>query len=130
MTATEKKRVLIMDDSAIILEAVRDALVDVGLDVETAADLAEFERHCAGDIDLILIDVQMPEAFGDDVAMLLRQKRRLQTKIFLLSSLADDELRDRAAEAEIDGYISKRGGIDIVIEHVQRILDAKGVPVS
>jgi DNA-binding response OmpR family regulator len=118
------KRVLVMDDSAIVLEAIRDALVALGLEVDTAGDLAEFESRCGERHDLILIDVQMPEVFGDDVAMLLRQKRGVKTKIFFLSSLADDDLQSRAAEAEIDGYISKRRGLDMVVRRVQEILQA------
>jgi DNA-binding response OmpR family regulator len=124
------KRILIMDDSEIVLEAMRDALVALGVEVDTAGDLAEFESRCAEPHDLILIDVQMPEVFGDDVAMLLRQKRGVQTKIFFLSSLDDDDLRSRSAEAEIDGFISKRRGLDTVVRRVQEILQSTGTPAS
>ena len=116
------KQVLLMDDSPIILEATRDALVAAGYRVDTASNLQELERECAGKHDLILLDVQMPEAFGDDVAMLLRQKRGIRTKIFFLSSLADGDLGSRAAAAEIDGFISKRQGMDAIVERVQQIL--------
>jgi DNA-binding response OmpR family regulator len=111
-----------MDDSPIILEATRDALTAVGFSVDTASNLEEFERESVAEHDLILLDVQMPEAFGDDIAMLLRQKRGLRTKIFFLSSLGDRDLGIRVAEAEIDGFISKRGGMDAVVRRVRQIL--------
>jgi DNA-binding response OmpR family regulator len=116
------KRVLLMDDSELILDATREALSEAGFAVDTASTLGEFERVIAAEHDLILIDVQMPEAFGDDVAMLLRQKRGVRTKIFFLSSLGDRDLESRVAEAEVDGFISKRGGMDAVVKRVEQIL--------
>ncbi len=126
MTPATGKRVLVVDDSPFILEATKAALNDVGLEVEVAKDLHEFEARAKAAHDLILIDVQMPEAFGDDLAMLLRVGRRMKTPIFLLSSLPDDELGRRAAEAEVDGYISKRGGMEAMVKRVQEILGLPG----
>jgi DNA-binding response OmpR family regulator len=121
------KRVLIIDDSPFILEATKAALTDVGYEVQVAQDLGEFELQCGGEHDLILIDIQMPEAFGDDLAMMLRGGRRVKTPIFFLSSLPDDELRQRAEDAAVDGYISKRSGMEAMVKRVQEIL---GTPVS
>ena len=44
--------------------------------------------------DLILMDVQMPELYGDDVAMVLRNERHITTPIYLFSSLSPGELHD------------------------------------
>ena len=122
MTLATTKRVLVIDDSPFILEATKAALSDVGFEVEVAQDLREAEALCKKEHDLILIDVQMPEAFGDDLAMLLRVGRQMKTPIFLLSSLPDEELVSRAKEAEVDGYISKRVGMDAIVKRVQEIL--------
>jgi DNA-binding response OmpR family regulator len=122
MTLATSKRVLVIDDSPFILEATKAALTDVGFEVEVAQDLREAEALCKREHDLILIDVQMPEAFGDDLAMLLRVGRQMKTPIFLLSSLPDEELVIRAKEAEVDGYISKRVGMEAIVKRVQNIL--------
>jgi two-component system sensor histidine kinase and response regulator WspE len=122
MTLATAKRVLVIDDSPFILEATKAALTDVGFEVAVAQDLREAEAHCKREHDLILIDVQMPEAFGDDLAMLLKVGRQMKTPIFLLSSLPDDELGRRAEEAEVDGYISKRVGMEAIVKRVQEIL--------
>jgi len=122
MTLASAKRVLVIDDSPFILEATKAALSDVGFEVEVAQDLRQAEAQCKREHDLILIDVQMPEAMGDDLAMLLRVGRKMKTPIFLLSSLPDDELVRRVQEAEVDGYISKRVGMDAIVKRVQEIL--------
>ena len=130
LDASTPKKVLVMDDSLLILEATRDALNSAGLAVDTASNLAEFEEACRAHHDLILMDIQMPEAFGDDIAALLRHKRGVQTKIFFLSSLADRDLQSRVAEADVDGFISKRGGMDAVVRRVEEILEETGAAPS
>ncbi|GAB4516513.1 MAG: response regulator [Haliangiales bacterium] len=121
--AYERKRILIVDDSHLLLDLAKEALEQAGYSVLLAQDfsqLANIQEH--GHLDLILMDVQMPEIFGDDVAAVLREVRGVKTPIYLLSSLTADELEQRAQDAELDGYICKRDGIDALVERVAQIL--------
>jgi two-component system alkaline phosphatase synthesis response regulator PhoP len=123
------KRILLMDDSEIFLEVTRRALEQAGYEVITANDLETFQQaRQQKPADLVLMDVQMPEAFGDDIAMTLRFAHDVDTPIYLLSSLSDQELAERVTEAQIDGFISKNIGIDRIVEQVRRILDPSGLP--
>jgi DNA-binding NarL/FixJ family response regulator len=123
------KRILLMDDSEIFLEVARRALVQAGYEVITANDLESFQAaRQQKPADLVLMDVQMPEAFGDDIAMTLRFAHDVDTPIYLLSSLSDHELAERANEAQIDGFISKNIGIERIVEQVRRILDPAELP--
>jgi CheY-like chemotaxis protein len=118
------KRILLMDDSAIFLEVMRLALEKEGYAVVCASNLGELDAvRSSGDTsDLVLMDVQMPEAFGDDIAMTLRHAYGVKAPIYLLSSLEETELAERAKWAEIDGFISKNRGMDAVITAVRGIL--------
>src|SRR5215207_4932567 len=98
------KRILLMDDSPIFLEVARTAFEAAGYEVMCASDLNELQKLREQPSDLILMDVQMPEAFGDDIAMTLRFAHEVDTPIYLLSSLNDQELAERANEAQIDGF--------------------------
>ena len=123
MTAEERKRILIVDDSPLLLDLAKEALELAGYTVLVAQDFSQLAS--LGEepkVDLILMDVQMPELYGDDVAMVLREVRGVKTPIYLLSSLSADELAERAHEADIDGYICKRDGIDALVERVTGIL--------
>jgi len=123
------KRIILMDDSEIFLEVARRALVQAGYEVITANDLESFQKaREQKPADLVLMDVQMPEAFGDDIAMTLVFAHDVVTPIYLLSSLNDQELKARAREAGIDGFISKNIGIDRIVEQVRRILDPAELP--
>jgi DNA-binding response OmpR family regulator len=118
-----KKSVLLVDDSSLVLDLVGEALRDAGYDARVARNLAELESSvAAGRPDLILMDVQMPEAFGDDLAYLLRCARGVGAPIYLFSGLDEDELARRAAAIEIEGFISKRIGVESIVERVKNIL--------
>jgi DNA-binding response OmpR family regulator len=120
------RKILIIDDSPLVLELARYALVDEGYDVSVATTLDEFEAlRRSAPPDLILVDVQMPEAFGDDLTALLRGAYSVRVPIFLLSSLGEEELAVRAAAAEATGFISKRAGLDKL---VARVHEAVGGP--
>jgi len=116
------KRILIVDDSPIILAATAHALQEVGYDVDTRGGVEELVGKGANGFDLILMDVQMPELFGDDVASVLRHDRNVRTPIYLFSTLPEEELSERVLEARIDGYIAKGSGMDHVISEVRKIL--------
>jgi DNA-binding response OmpR family regulator len=116
------KRILIVDDSPIIREAARLALHAVGFEVETRQGVEDLGVRGSDGFDLILMDVQMPELYGDDVAAVLRHERAVTTPIYLLSTLPEEELKQRTAEAGLDGYISKSGGLEHVVSRVQEIL--------
>ena len=123
------KRILVMDDSPVFLEVTGAALQAVGYQVVCASDLAELARireEAPSDLALVLMDVQMPEAFGDDVALTLRHAYGIQTPIYLLSSLDDADLADRVQWAGIDGFISKNRGIEAVVMAVQGIIGPAG----
>jgi CheY-like chemotaxis protein len=119
----KKKRVLIMDDSVIFLELAAMALRDAGYEVVHATDLKELQEvRDQTTADLVLMDVQMPEAFGDDVALTLRHVHGITAPIYLLSSLDDVDLASRVRWAQVEGFISKNRGLEPMIREVQRIL--------
>jgi len=121
--AARTKRILLMDDSEIFLEVIRAGLQAAGYDVVVATDLAQLaEARKHGPSDLVLMDVQMPEAFGDDIAMTLRHAHGISAPIYLLSSLEEADLAERVEWARVDGFISKQLGLEAIISRVRTIL--------
>jgi two-component system OmpR family response regulator len=117
------KRILLMDDSEIFLEVTSTALKAAGYQVTCANDLAQLaEARKSGPSDLVLMDVQMPEAFGDDIALTLRHVYGIEAPIYLLSSLEEADLADRVEWARIDGFISKQLGVEAIVSRVRTIV--------
>jgi DNA-binding response OmpR family regulator len=120
----DKKRILVFDDSPMVLELTRAALEREGFTVEVAEDLATFERQRGAlDPDLILVDVQMPEAFGDDVVLALREGHGVRIPILLVSSLDETELAVRAQRSRAAGYIQKAAGMTELVRRCKEALE-------
>jgi DNA-binding response OmpR family regulator len=119
------KRILIVDDSPLILAAARYALSQAGYEVETREGVEDLGAKGSDGFDLILMDVQMPELYGDDVANVLRNQRAVKTPIYLFSTLPAEELAERAAEAKVDGYINKDAGADHLVAEVRKIFGSE-----
>ncbi len=116
------RRILIVDDSPIVLAAATQVLTEAGFDVETRSGVGEIVEKGAAGFDLILMDVQLPQVFGDDIASILRNDRGLKTPIYLFSTLPAAELSLRTRDAGVDGYISKDLGMSTLVTEVRRIL--------
>src|SRR5205814_9842782 len=66
ISTRRKKQILIVDDSVLVLDVMRAALDAAGYEVLVANNLTQLEQHRLNHRpDLVLMDVQMPEAFGD-----------------------------------------------------------------
>ena len=115
------KRILLVDDSALIRASAAQALGTAGYDVTVRAAFDELIEHGFEGFDLILMDVQMPELYGDDVAFTLRGQRGVTTPIYLFSSVDEAELAGLARDAGIDGYIPKAIGLDELVARVNAI---------
>jgi DNA-binding response OmpR family regulator len=125
---SDPRRIVLIDDSDFFLDVLGTELEQAGYQVSSAHDLSELDaiKLDIEQADLILMDVQMPEAYGDDVAAVFRQMRGVSRPILLLSSLPEAELADRAREAEIEGCIPKQIGAKQIVSRVNAYLDSRG----
>src|SRR5262245_41302337 len=99
-------RILVVDDEAHIREVVHYALARDGHTVEVARDGAEAVRRVeAGGIDLVILDVLMPELDGLAVCRRLRARGRLP--IIFLSSRGEEADRVLGLELGGDDYLTK-----------------------
>lgn len=108
------RKVLIIDDSAVMLEIERFVLEQAGFDVRAAQDLDQFEAILAGwSPDVVLTDVSMPEIGGPELCRHI--KSRVATKnvpVVLFSGLADRALETLAARCGADAWLSKDHGVE------------------
>ena len=102
-------KVLVVDDSALVLEAAQRALRAAGHEVvvrqcphgTTATILRERP-------DLVLLDVSMPGLSGDLIVQVVRRRASIQaTKVILFSSKSEEELQRLTKDCGADGFIRK-----------------------
>jgi signal transduction histidine kinase len=103
-------RVLLVDDRADNLLALRAVLEPLGLDLVEAASGEEALRHLlAGDFALIILDVQMPVLDGFETARLIRGRERTRYVpiIFLTAISGQPEHYQRGYESGAVDYVYK-----------------------
>jgi two-component system, cell cycle response regulator DivK len=103
------KRILVVEDTEVNRQIIRDLLSSVGYELIEATDGAEgvalAQRHHP---DLILMDIQLPQMDGYEATRRIRAISELaQVPIIAVTSyaLSGDEAKTRAAGC--DGYIAK-----------------------
>jgi len=120
-----KQRILIVDDSELVLVMARDALEEAGYEVFTATNGIEANSYIFSvkKPDLIILDVMLPMLDGNKKAKLLREKEYSRAiPILLLSSKSEDELRHLTAESGADGFIRKPFTSSGIVESVREYL--------
>ena len=121
--ASRRKSILLLEDSELIRAAATARLEAEGYSVTGVESISQLELTTDPRVfDLILLDVEVAELFGDDVGMVLRRVRGVKVPIWLYSSRPVEELAERVREAGVDGFISKTGGLDVLVERVAEIL--------
>ena len=101
--------VLVVDDSEIAREAVKDTLESSGLRVVTLESAFGFIRTIREqEPALILLDVGLASMNGTKLVQLGRQHAPRTTSIVLYSGRSPEELANDAREWGADGFISKR----------------------
>ncbi len=113
--------ILVVDDDAHLREVVQYALEKEGFKVELAADgaagLARAER---GGVDLVVLDILMPELDGMEVCRRLRAKASLP--IIFLSSKGEEVDRIVGLELGGDDYLAKPFSPRELVARVRAVL--------
>jgi CheY-like chemotaxis protein len=116
-------RVLVIDDSPVTVQLVTQALSGAGLAADAATDLASLDEQLGRNTyELVLVDVNMPEMYGDDVVEFLKVQRKISARLFLYSDISEEELAAKAKSAGADGYITKSSGVEHAVEVIREAL--------
>ena len=105
----DKKRILCVDDSNLILLMERLVLGREGFELLTASDGEQaITRAVADRPDLILLDVVMPSISGVEVCRRLRaDKETAAIPIIMVTTHAEGEMVERAFESGCNDFVSK-----------------------
>ena len=113
--------VLVVDDDPAICVFLRRLLEQAGYTVETAADgAAGLARVEAGGIDLVLLDLMLPEMDGFELCRRVRaDDGQLYVPIIMLTGLVDEAQRRTGFAAGADDYVTKPFSADELLDRVQ-----------
>jgi PAS domain S-box-containing protein len=118
-------QVLLAEDDPTVRDLVRMILDKRGLTVSTAANGREaVDLWKAGGVDLILMDLQMPEMNGLEATRQIRELENGQARrvcIFALTAHARPEDRQECLSAGMDGFLAK----PIHVEELNRLIESR-----
>nr|MBO2511071.1 DNA-binding response regulator [Gammaproteobacteria bacterium] len=119
--------ILIADDHPLFRSALQQALtMGLGPDVRLVevASIAELEARLGekADWDLVLLDLNMPGAYGFSGLVLLRGQYP-QIPVVMISALEEAAVVARAREFGASGFIPKSSSLETIQEAVRLVLD-------
>ena len=104
------KNVLVIDDSELALEVIKDDLEDGGFYVDTVQTANEALKILASGEkpDIILLDVMMPGMEGGELCVVLKNATKTgNIPVILVSMKEEEELKQIVKDFGADGYIWK-----------------------
>ncbi len=118
-------RVLVVDDSAVVRNAVRDVFTahhDFEICGEAENGLEAIEKAAKLTPDLVILDLSMPVMNGLDAARVLNEK--MPNTPIILFSVYSDLLRQNAThKAGIAALVSKNEKLGALVGTAQSLLD-------
>ena len=107
--ATIAKKVLIIEDSRFVREALRQTLVKQGYEVTTAADGEEgWTSAIAAPPDIIVMDWLVPRVNGSALMQRFQEdSRTCDIPVFVVSARAKECEMDTTGTHKISGFIQK-----------------------
>ncbi len=102
------KRILVVEDEASILELIKFNLKKEGYQVEEAKDgLKAVEFLKANSVDLVILDLMLPEIDGIDVCKYIRQLHGFKIYVIMLTAKGEEIDKIIGLEVGADDYMTK-----------------------
>ncbi|WP_339733606.1 response regulator transcription factor [uncultured Gimesia sp.] len=114
-------RILVVEDQANLLRSIMRALSESGFKPEAAETLSRATSLMSSNIDLIVLDLMLPDGSGLEC---LREFRAAGNKTPVLILTARDSIEDRVAGLDIgaDDYLVKPFALDELLARIRALL--------
>jgi two-component system KDP operon response regulator KdpE len=118
---SDRPRVLICDDEAQILRALRVILGDAGFEVVPATTVREaLDAAAVRPPEAAIIDLVLPDGDGVEVCRSIREWSEMP--LLVLSAVGDERDKVRALDAGADDYVTKPFGPDELVARLRAAL--------
>jgi len=127
------QRILIVDDSATIRKMVRSSLQAIGDAAFTDAGtgLEAIEQLALGPVQLIVLDLNMPDMHGIDVLKFVRSHKTYKdVPVIVLTTRGDETSRETAVAAGATTYLTKPFAPNMLANTARALLEHRGNAVT
>lgn len=118
---TKNIKALIVDDSSLNLNVLKDILQNIGIVVVSASRGSKALELLTEDTDIVFTDIQMPEMDGYELA---NKIKKWNTEIPIVAITANAFLEDKikALKGSLDAYVTKPFQKDDLIEVIENLI--------
>ena len=115
------RKVLVIDDSLMLLNFVKDILIEAHYEASTAATAAEgLDAAKTSPPDLILLDYVLPDMKGDEITKKLRDDpATANVPVVYMSAIGLDLKTDPTTTPNVIGFLNKPFTSDLLIKTVE-----------
>ena len=113
-------RILVVEDDQMIREGISEYLSEFGYTIIQAKDGKEALSKFDNDINLAILDIQIPFVNGLEVLKEIRKKSKLP--ILILTAFSDEEYKIDAFTNLADGYIEKPFSLPVLKARVDSLI--------
>jgi DNA-binding response OmpR family regulator len=113
-------RILVIDDSWVVLESVRNQLVAQGYDVRVTSELTVAERQIK-QTDLCIVDFHMPGLDGKAMTRALRASMGTDDGCVFYLYTSDPDVARQHSDLGFDGSFLKKGDTAILVNQVSAV---------
>jgi DNA-binding NtrC family response regulator len=114
--------ILVVDDDINLCTALKDELTEVGYDASYVTNGFDAVKHLSENkVDLVLLDLKMPDMDGFDVLKEMEEKN-LNSKVIVLTAYADVKSAIDSAKMGASDFISKPYDFDELLITIRRVL--------
>ncbi|MBF0554170.1 MAG: response regulator [Nitrospirae bacterium] len=123
----KRKKILCVDDEPVNLQLLDAFLRPQGYEMLMAASGAEaLELICATCVDIVLLDVMMPDMDGFEVCRYIKKNEKLRhIPVIIMTALTDKKERIRGIEAGAEEFLSKPFNFAEVLARVRMLIQMK-----
>jgi DNA-binding response OmpR family regulator len=122
--ASGGRKVLVIDDSLMLLSFVKEILAEANYSVVTAATAEEGLVAASNDVpDLVLLDYVLPDMKGDEVSRhLSKNSATAKVRIIYMSGFGADLKPDQVNNANVIGSLNKPFTSDLLLKTVEKYM--------
>lgn len=114
---------LIVDDHQLVLDGIKLMLEgheEIQVVAEAHNGQEAIDYAAAHDVDVILMDLNMPEVNGIDACKAIK-KLKPETKIMILSMISEHKMIKSVMKTGANGYMLKNSGQEEIIEAILKV---------
>ena len=113
-------KILVVEDDKMIREGISEYLSEFGYIITEAKDGREALSKFNNDINLIILDIQIPFINGLDVLRKIREESELP--VLILTAFSDEEYKIDAFTNLADGYIEKPFSLPVLKARIDSLI--------